>query len=168
MYGREAGKIEKYKMVTDEISRMWCIEKATVNPVGVGATGFEKHFAAVAIETKVAHAQETVLLRTVKILKLALRCKKRNKQEKQRRRCHCARLYEIFDNNLLCALTKLDRATNSKRSQRKINKQSNNKLIKIFAMLNNGENKNDICLFNKNDIYLSIGLMMENIQKAFA
>ena len=52
MYGREAGKIEKYKMVTDEISRMWCIEKATVNPVGVSATGFEKHFAAVEIEAK--------------------------------------------------------------------------------------------------------------------
>ena len=74
MYGREAGKIEKYKMVTDEISRMWCIKKATVNPVGVDATGFEKYFAAVAIETKVAHAQKTVLLWTVKILKLALRC----------------------------------------------------------------------------------------------
>ena len=44
---REVGKIEKYKVLKDEIARMWDMKEVTVIPVIVGAlgaisTGFEK------------------------------------------------------------------------------------------------------------------------------
>ena len=44
---REVGKIEKYKVLKDEIKRMWVMKKVIVIPVAVGAlgaisTGFEK------------------------------------------------------------------------------------------------------------------------------
>ena len=47
MNEREVGKIEKYKVLKDEIKRMWVMKKVIVIPVAVGAlgaisTGFEK------------------------------------------------------------------------------------------------------------------------------
>ena len=51
-------KIEKNKMLKDEIARMWGMKKVTVVPVVVGAlssisTGFEKYVAPIGIEMKV-------------------------------------------------------------------------------------------------------------------
>ena len=64
---REVGNIEKYKVVKDEIARMWDMKEAVVIPVVVGAlgaisTGFEKYIAAIGIEMRVKHAQKTALL----------------------------------------------------------------------------------------------------------
>ena len=47
---REVGKIEKHKLLKDEIARMWDMKEAIVIPVVVGAlcaisTGFEKYIA---------------------------------------------------------------------------------------------------------------------------
>ena len=64
---REVGNIEKYKVVKDEIARMWDMKEAVVIPVVVGAlgaisTGFEKYIAATGIEMRVKLAQKTALL----------------------------------------------------------------------------------------------------------
>ena len=55
---REVGKIEKYKLLKDEIARMWDMKEVIVIPVVVGAlgaisTGFEKYIAAIGIEIRV-------------------------------------------------------------------------------------------------------------------
>ena len=76
---REVGKIEKYKLVKDEIARMWDMKEVIVIPVVVGAlgaisNGFEKYIATIGIEMTVEHAQKTALLRTAKVLRLVLGC----------------------------------------------------------------------------------------------
>ena len=58
---RKVGKTEKYKMLKDEIARMWGMKEVIVIPVVVGAlgaisTGFEKNIAAIGIEMRVEHA----------------------------------------------------------------------------------------------------------------
>ena len=73
---REVGKIEKYKVLKDEIARMWNMKEVTVIPVVVGAlgaisTGFEKY---IGIKMRVEHAQKTALLGTARILRLVLGC----------------------------------------------------------------------------------------------
>ena len=60
---REVGKIEKYKVLKDEIARMWNMKEVTVIPVVVGAlgaisTGFEKYITAIGIKRSVEHAQK--------------------------------------------------------------------------------------------------------------
>ena len=77
MSEREAGKTEKYKVLKDEIARMWGKKEVTVIPIVLGAlgaisTGFEKHIAANGIEMRVEHAQKTALLGTARILRLVL------------------------------------------------------------------------------------------------
>ena len=72
-------KIEKYKVLKDEITRMWDMKEVIVIPVVVGALGaistrFEKYIAASEIEMRVKHAQKTVLLGTARILRLVLEC----------------------------------------------------------------------------------------------
>ena len=72
-------KIEKYKVLKDEITRMWDMKEVIVIPVIVGALGaistrFEKYIAASEIEMRVKHAQKTVLLGTARILRLVLEC----------------------------------------------------------------------------------------------
>ena len=74
---REVGKIEKYKVLKDEIARMWNMKEVIVIPVVVRALGaistdFEKYIAAIGIEMRVEHAQETALLETARFLRLAL------------------------------------------------------------------------------------------------
>ena len=76
---REVGKIGKYKVLKDEIARMWGMKDVIVIPVVVGAlgaisTGFEKYIAAIGIEMRVEHAQKTALLGTARILRLVLGC----------------------------------------------------------------------------------------------
>ena len=76
---REVGKTEKYKLLKDEIARMWDMKEVIVIPVVVGAlgaisTGFEKYIAAIGIEMRVEHAQKAALLGTARILRLVLRC----------------------------------------------------------------------------------------------
>ena len=60
---REVGKIEKYKVLKNEIARMWDMKEVIVIPVVVGAlsaisTGFEKYIAAIGIGMRVEHAQK--------------------------------------------------------------------------------------------------------------
>ena len=76
---REVGKIEKYKVLKDEIARIWDMKEVIVISVVVGAlsaisTGFEKYIAAIGIKMRVEHAQKTALLGTAMILRLVLRC----------------------------------------------------------------------------------------------
>ena len=76
---REVGKIEKYKVLKDEIARMWNMKEVIVIPVVVGAlgaisTGFEKYIAAIGIEMRLEYPQKTALLVTARILKLVLGC----------------------------------------------------------------------------------------------
>ena len=63
MNEREVGKIEKYKVLKDEIARMWDMKEVIVIPAVVGAlgailTGFENYIAAIGIEMRVEHAQK--------------------------------------------------------------------------------------------------------------
>ena len=58
MNEREVGKIEKYKVLKDEIARMWDMKEVIVIPVVLGAlvaisAGFEKYIAATGIEMRV-------------------------------------------------------------------------------------------------------------------
>ena len=77
MNEREVGKIKEYKVLKDDIARMWGMKEVIVIPVVVRAlgaisTGFEKYIAAIGIEMRVEHAQETALLETARFLRLAL------------------------------------------------------------------------------------------------
>ena len=70
---REVGKIEKYKVLKDEIARMWGMREVTVIPVVVGAlgaisAGFGKYITAIKVEMRVEHAQKTALLGTARPL----------------------------------------------------------------------------------------------------
>ena len=81
------GKIEQYKMLKDEIARMWGMKKVIVMPLVVGALGaisadFEKYVAAIGIEMKVEHAQKTTLLETTRILRLVLGCYRKKAKNK--------------------------------------------------------------------------------------
>ena len=81
------GKIEQYKMLKDEIARMWGMKKVIVIPLVVGALGaisadFEKYVAAIGIEMKVEHAQKTTLLETTRILRLLLGCYRKKAKNK--------------------------------------------------------------------------------------
>ena len=77
MNEREVGKIKEYKVLKDDIARMWGMKEVIVIPVVVRALGaistdFEKYIAAIGIEMRVEHAQETALLETARFLRLAL------------------------------------------------------------------------------------------------
>ena len=77
MNEREVGKIEKYKVLKDEITGMWNMKEVVVIPVTVGplgaiSTGFEKNIAAIGIEMRVEHTQKAALLVKTKILRLVL------------------------------------------------------------------------------------------------
>ena len=79
MNEREAGKIEKYKVLNDEIARIWGMKEviiilAVVGALGAMSTYFEKYIAAIWIEMRVEHAQKPALLGTAKILRLVLGC----------------------------------------------------------------------------------------------
>ena len=61
---RDAGNTEKYKVLKDEIERLWAMKAVILIPVVVGSlgiilTGFEKYIAAIWIEMRVKHAQKT-------------------------------------------------------------------------------------------------------------
>ena len=77
MNEREVGKIKEYKVLKDDIARIWGMKEVIVIPVVVRALGaistdFEKYIAAIGIEMRVEHAQETALLETARFLRLAL------------------------------------------------------------------------------------------------
>ena len=60
---REEGKIEEYKVLQDEIARIWSMRESIVIPVVVGAlgtipTGFEKYIVPIEIEMRVEHAKK--------------------------------------------------------------------------------------------------------------
>ena len=79
MNKREVEKIEKYKVLKDEIARMWIMKEVTVISVAVGAlgaisSGFEKYIAAIRIAMRIENAQKTALFGAAKILRLVLGC----------------------------------------------------------------------------------------------
>ena len=79
MNEREVGKIKEYKVLKDDIARMWDMKEVIVIPVVVRALGpistdFEKYIAAIGIEMRVEHARETALLETARFLRLVLGC----------------------------------------------------------------------------------------------
>ena len=79
MNKRKVRKIEKYKVLKDEITRVWDMKEVILIPVVVGAlgaisTGFEEYNTAIGIEMRVEHAQKTALLGTARILRLVLGC----------------------------------------------------------------------------------------------
>ena len=60
---REEEKIEEYKVLQDEIARIWSMREIIVIPVVVGAlgtipTGFEKYIVPIGIEMRVEHAKK--------------------------------------------------------------------------------------------------------------
>ena len=59
----EVGNIEKYKVLKDEIARMWDMKEVIVIPVVVGA-----------VEMRVEHVQKIALMETARILRLVLGC----------------------------------------------------------------------------------------------
>ena len=74
---KELEKINKYKLLKDEIARLWNVRKVTVIPIVVGALGaittrFEKFVMEAGTELRVEHAQNTALLGTARILRLVL------------------------------------------------------------------------------------------------
>ena len=120
MNEREVGKIEKYKMLKDEIARMWGMKKVIVIPVVVGAlgaisTGFEKYVAAIGIEMKVQHAQKTALIGYSKDFETASWMLNK-KQQHHKHQYHCVRSCETFDSRLLSTLTLLAKTTDNKHS----------------------------------------------------
>ena len=81
------GKIEQYKMLKDEIARMWGMKKVIVIPLVVGALGamsadFEKYVAAIGIEMKVGHAQKTTSFERTRILGFVLGCYRKKAKNK--------------------------------------------------------------------------------------
>ena len=74
---KELEKINKYKLLKDEIARLWNVRKVTVIPIVIGALGaittrFEKFVMEAGIELRVEHVQKTALLGTARILRLVL------------------------------------------------------------------------------------------------
>ena len=79
MNEREVGKIKEYKVLKDDIARMWGMKEVIVIPVVVRAlgaisTGFEKYIAAIGIEMRLEYPQKTALLVIARILRLVLGC----------------------------------------------------------------------------------------------
>ena len=79
MNEREVRKIEKYKVLKDEIARTWGMKEGIVISVVVGAlrailTGFEKYMTAIGTKMRVEHAQKIAFLGTARILRLLLGC----------------------------------------------------------------------------------------------
>ena len=63
MNGWTKGEIEKYKVLKDEIARMWGMKEvivalAVAGTLGAISTGLEKNIAAIEIEMRVEHAQK--------------------------------------------------------------------------------------------------------------
>ena len=79
MNKREVGRTEKYKVLKDEITKMWGMKEVIVIPVVTGTLGaisfgFKKYIVTIWIEIRVEHAQKTALLGTAMTLRLVLGC----------------------------------------------------------------------------------------------
>ena len=76
---KEREKIEKYRLLKDEIARLWQMKKVVVIPIVVGALGtittkFEKFIESLGIEIRIEHVQKSALLRTARIIRKVLSC----------------------------------------------------------------------------------------------
>ena len=74
---KELGKIEKYKMVREEIVHVWKMNKVTMIPVVIGALGvisdkFERYMEKMDVKIATAIIQKTALLGTAGILRKVL------------------------------------------------------------------------------------------------
>ena len=121
MNKREIGKIDKYKMLKGEITRMWSMKKVIVVPVVVGAlgaisTGFEKYVAAIETEMKVEHAQKNSLIGNSKDFETGTWMLKKKKKTS-------IIIISIIVQDF--TLTELAGATNNKHSKRIISEHNN-------------------------------------------
>ena len=147
MNEREIGKIEKCKLLKDEIAGMLGMKEVIVIPVvaralGAIPTGFEKYLASIGIEMRVEHAQKTDLLGTARILRLVLGWYKKH-AKKHHYKYHCARLCETCDNRLLSTLTESAGTVN------------NNALSMIINTNNDNNNNNNNNVVIKMQIFHS-------------
>ena len=129
----EVGKTEKYKVLKDEIARMWDMKEVIIISVVVGAlgaisNGFEKYIAAIGIEMRVEYPQIKALLRTARIFETGTWMSK-----KKHPNCHCAGLCETFDSWFLSALTESAGATN-KNALSINNNNNNNGIMEVIIM----------------------------------
>ena len=74
---KEREKIDKYRLLRDEIARLWSMRKVEIIPVIVGALGavskqFEEYVEAIGIKMNIEHAHKTALSGSARILRLVL------------------------------------------------------------------------------------------------
>ena len=72
---KELEKIDKYKLLKDEIAQLWSVRKVTLIPIVVGTLGaittrFGKFVMEAGIELRVEHVHKTALLATARILRV--------------------------------------------------------------------------------------------------
>ena len=76
---KELEKIEKYKVLKEEVGRIWGMKKVKVIPVVIGALGaisdkFDKHTEEIGVQIRLQVIQKTALLGTARILRNVLSC----------------------------------------------------------------------------------------------
>ena len=130
----EVGKTEKYKVLKDEIARMWDMKEVIIISVVVGAlgaisNGFEKYIVAIGIEMRVEYPQIKALLRTARIFETGTWMSK-----KKHPNCHCAGLCETFDSWFLSAFTESAGATNKNALSINNNNNNNNGIMEVIIM----------------------------------
>ena len=74
---REQEKVEKYRLLKNEIARLWKMKKFIVIPIAVWAletisTKFEKYIERIGIEIRMEHVQKSALLGTTGIIRKVL------------------------------------------------------------------------------------------------
>ena len=74
---KEIEKMDKYKLLKDEIARLWKMQKVTIIPVVVRALGaitnrLAKFVQEIGIEIRIENVQKAALLVTARVLRLVL------------------------------------------------------------------------------------------------
>ena len=74
---REQEKVEKYRLLKNEIAKLWKMKKFVVIPIAVWAletisTKFEKYIERLGIEIRMEHVHKSALLRTTGIIRKVL------------------------------------------------------------------------------------------------
>ena len=77
MKDKELEKLEKYKLLIDEIANVWRMRKVIVVPVAIGALGaisvnFKEYMGRIGVNVRLEVIQKTALLGTAKILRKVL------------------------------------------------------------------------------------------------
>ena len=77
MKDKELEKLEKYKLVIDEIAKVWRMRKVIVVPIAIGALGaisvnFKEYMERIGVNVRLEVIQKTALLGTAKMLRKVL------------------------------------------------------------------------------------------------